>query len=92
MLLGDLIARFSDPMIVEETLLRLDDLVLLATLRSQSGAVGMSLGEYAANIASRYAADAAEEEWLTLIGALNRAEDPGQVYLRRAFAYAAKNS
>lgn len=89
MLLGDLIARFSDEAAAEEAVLSLDDLVLLATLRAQSEAAGMALGAYAAAAASRYAAEAPEDEWLTLIGAMNRAGDPGSVYLRRAFAYAA---
>jgi hypothetical protein len=90
MLLGDLIAQFSEEATAEEAILRLQDLTLLANLRAQSDAAGMALGAYASAAASRYAAEASEEEWLTLIGAMNRAEDPGHVYLGRAFAHAAK--
>jgi hypothetical protein len=91
MLLGDLIARFSDQAIAEEILLRLDDLVLLTNLRAQSDAAGISLGSYTAAAASRYAAEASEDEWLTLIGAMNRSHNPGDAYLKRALAYAVKN-
>jgi hypothetical protein len=37
---------------------------------------------------SRYAAEASDEEWITLMGAMGRAPDPGAVYLARALVYA----
>jgi hypothetical protein len=36
----------------------------------------------------RYAATATDEEWVTLMGLLNRSPDPGATCLQRAFAYA----
>jgi hypothetical protein len=64
-LLGDLLARFTDKAVVEEAVLATGDLVLLAKLREQATANGLDLGTYAAAAVSRYAADASDEEWIT---------------------------
>ena len=85
MLLGDLLARFETPSFAEETVLALGDLGLLARMRAQAEAEGSSLGEFARSAVQRFAATAGDEEWLTLIGALARASDPGAVCLTMAF-------
>jgi hypothetical protein len=90
MLLGDLIARLADESFAEETLLSFADLAALAELRAQADAEGQELGAHAAACATRYAAEASEAEWITLMGAMSRASDPAAVYLRRAFAHAAR--
>lgn len=84
MLLGDLLARFDDEGIASEAVLGLGDLALAATLRTAAEADGLTLGAYAAAAMRRYAAEASSEEWVNLMGALGRAEDPGAVCLRRA--------
>ena len=85
MLLGDLLARFRDEDIATETVLGCGDLVLIAGLMEQAELNGQTLGAYAAGAVRRYAADASDEEWVSLMGALGRAEDPGAVCMRRAF-------
>ena len=92
MMLGDLVARLADETAVEETLFALTDLALLAELRAQAEASGLELGAYAAAAASRYASEAPEEEWATLMGAMSRSQDPGAVYLKRAFAYTTRHA
>lgn len=87
MLLGDLLARFSDESIAAETIVGLGDLALIARLREQAEASGLPLGAYAAGAVRRYAAEASDEEWVTLMGALGRSEDPGAICLQRAFAH-----
>jgi hypothetical protein len=87
MLLGDVLARFDDETVAAETILGLGDLALIARLRERAEAVGQSLGGYAASTVRCYAASAPDEEWITLMGALGRAEDPGAVCMKRAFAY-----
>ena len=87
MLLGDLIARFAVKAVIEEAVLAIGDLVLLAALREQATADGLDLGTYAAAAVRRYASEASDEEWITLMGAMGRTEDPGAIYLKRAFAY-----
>jgi len=88
MLLGDILARFDTPSFAEETVLTLGDLNLLARMRAQAETDGESLGEFARNAVHRFAAQASDEEWVTLIGALARADDPGAVCLTFAFRQA----
>ena len=87
MLLGDLLARFEDETVASETILRLGDLSLVAALRERAEAEGESLGAYAAGTVRRFAAEASDETWISLMGALARAEDPGAVCLKRALAH-----
>jgi hypothetical protein len=87
MLLGDVLARFDDEAVATETVWRLGDLALAARLREQAGAEGQSLGAFAAGAVRRFAAEASDEQWVTLMGALARAKDPGAVCLRRAFGH-----
>jgi hypothetical protein len=88
MLLGDLLTRFADPELAAEAILASGDLSLLVRMREQAAAEGMDLGAYAAAAVQLYSAQASDEEWITLMGALSRASDPGLVCLQRAFAYA----
>ncbi|AMN41532.1 hypothetical protein [Rhodoplanes sp. Z2-YC6860] len=92
MLLGDVLARFDDEALAAETILHIGDLSLISKLREQADATGEPLGAYAASAMRRYAADASDEEWVTLMGLLGRAEDPGAVCLQRAFAYVLKHA
>lgn len=89
MLLGDLLARFDDETFATETVLGLGDLALTARLREKAAASGLALGAYAAAAMRRYAAEATDEEWLALLSALGRAQDPGMICMRRALAYVA---
>lgn len=81
MLLGDVLARFDTPSFAEETVLALGDLNMLARMRALAEEEGESLGEFARNAVQRFAAQASDEEWVTLIGALARTDDPGSVCL-----------
>ena len=87
MLLGDLLARFDDETVASETLLRVGDLSLVAALRERAEAEGENLGVYAAGAVRQFAAEASDEAWITLMGALARADDPGAVCLKQAFAH-----
>jgi len=87
MLLGDLLARFEDESVASEAILRLGDLALVAALRARAEAEGETLGAYAAGAMRRFASEASDEAWISLMGALARAEDPGSVCLKRALAH-----
>ena len=76
----------------EEAILALCSLPLLTNLRSRAEANGLALGAYAAAAVHRYAADASDEEWITLVGAMGRARDPGAIFLERALAYAIRQT
>ncbi len=88
MLLGDLLAELSDETAATETILRVNDLSMLAAMREQAKADGLDLSAYVAGTVRRYALEASDEEWITLMGLLNRAPDPGAVCLKRAFDHA----
>ena len=86
-MLGDLLARLTDEISAVETLLQLGDLTLLETARKKAAAEGLELAACVAGTVQHYAASASDEEWITLMGLLNRAQDPGATCLKRAFAY-----
>lgn len=88
MLLGDIIARFGDEAFVSETLVALDDLALAARIAGVAAENNMSAGELAMQSIGRFVNGASDEEWLTLIGQMSRADNPGQVFLRRALSNA----
>ena len=92
MLLGDVLAQFDDEGVAAETIMRLDDLALVARLTEEAHAQGRSLGEFAANSVRHYAVHASNEEWITLMGALGRAVDPSAVFMKRAFAFVLANT
>jgi hypothetical protein len=88
MLLGDLLARFADEGTAAEAILALGDLTLLASVREEAQARGVEIGVFAAGAVRQYAAQASDEEWVTLLGAMNRDPDPGMVCFKRALAHA----
>jgi hypothetical protein len=87
MLLGDLLASFDDETVASEAILRLGDLSLLASVRARAEAEGETLGAYAVSAVRHFAAEASDETWISLMGALARAEDPGAVCLKQALAH-----
>ena len=87
MLLGDLLARFDDESLATEAILSLGDQSLLATLRERADADGLQLGTLAVAAVQRYSAEASDEEWIALMGALARSKDPGLTCLKRALLH-----
>ena len=88
MQLGDVIARFEDEAFVNETLVALDDLALTARVFTLAAENNVSAGEFAAQSVGQFVNSATDEEWLTLIGLMSRADNPGQVFLRRVLSNA----
>jgi hypothetical protein len=81
-------ARFEDEAVVSETLVAMDDLALIARIATLAVDNNLSAGEFATHSIGRFVNGATEEEWLTLIGEMSRAENPGQVFLRHALSNA----
>jgi hypothetical protein len=86
MVLGDLLARFGDESSAAETVLGVGGLSLLAALRTGADAEGLGLGAFAAMAVRRYAEEASNEEWVTLMGELGQSADPGLAFIKRALA------
>jgi hypothetical protein len=87
-MLGDILHRLNDETAALEVLLGAGDVTLLAKARERAAADGVDLATCVVATVQRYAARASDEEWITLIGTMNRAPDPGVAYLRRAFTSA----
>ena len=88
MMLGDVLAKLSDETSATETILSVEDLPMLAAMRQQAQSDGIDLPAYVAGTVRRYAVEASDEEWITLMGLLNRSADPGATCLKRAFEHA----
>ena len=84
MMLSDILAKFSDEASATEFLLKHGDLALLTQLRRLATVEGETLGEFAGNAVKRYAHEASDDEWLTLLALVARADDPAVACLRRA--------
>src|SRR5512143_3820201 len=92
MLLGDILNRLEDDGEAAEVILGAGDLRLLAVMRERAEAEGLDLAAYAKAAVQRYAAEASDEEGLTMMGQIGRAADPGQACLKRAFEKATVGS
>jgi hypothetical protein len=88
MLLGDILNRLENDGEAAEVILGAGDLHLLAVMRERAEAEGLDLAAYAKAAVQRYAAQASDEEWLTMMGQIGRAADPGLACLKRAFEQA----
>ena len=87
-MLGDILARLTNETTAVETILGAGDLALLATVRERAAAEGVELAACVTKTVQRYTAQATDEEWVTLMGMLNRSHAPGTTCLKRAFEYA----
>jgi hypothetical protein len=88
MLLGDIISSLQDETGAMEALVGLDDLTLLARVQSAAADEELSLGEFVAHAVGMFTDQASDEDWVSLIGALGQAEDPGRTCLRRMVEFA----
>jgi hypothetical protein len=92
MIVGDLIARFEDDAVAAEALLVLGNPALMARVASAAAAQELTLREFATASVQRFAAFASDEDWLTMVGRISRAEDPGQAFLTLVLSFAIGNN
>lgn len=83
MTLGSLIARLENEQDAAEAIAALGDLPLYAQVSAMADSFGETPAEYIAVAAARFASEAADEDWLALIAAMARADDPGRIALAR---------
>ena len=88
MLLGDLIAKVQQPSFAAEALLVLDDLALMARINIASDRAELEPGEFISQSIGAFVDRATDEEWLSMIGAMSQAENPGQAFLHRVLSKA----
>ena len=68
----------------------LGDIVLFAEIQGMCERYDESPGTYVANAARRFAAQAGDEDWLSLMAAMERSQDPAQAALERMLRWALK--
>jgi hypothetical protein len=87
-MLGDFLASLTDEATALETILSAGDLKLLAAAQELAAADGLDLAAFMTQTVQRYTNEASDEEWVTLMGLLNRSPDPGTTCLKRALEHA----
>lgn len=85
--LGRLIAGLSDEAVALETLVGLADLPLMVAVQTVGASFGESPAIYAAGAVGRFAALADDADWLALMTAVERADDPAAAGLRRILTW-----
>ena len=88
MSLGMLMNRLESETDAAASLEALQDLALFVRVETMGAAFEETPGEYVANAARRYARLASDEDWLQLMGAMERAHDPGREALARMLGWA----
>ncbi|MFN3483719.1 MAG: hypothetical protein ACK4YX_11935 [Rhabdaerophilum calidifontis] len=88
MLLGTLIGELRDEDSAAAALAALGDIVLAAEIDAARVAHDESPGEYVSGAVQRFARLASDEDWLALMNAIERAEDPGRAVLARMLRWA----
>lgn len=86
--LGDMIAELEHEETGESMLAALGNIVLFNEVRAMGEAFDETVGAYVATSARRFAARAGDETWLSMIGAMERAPEPGQMALHRILRWA----
>lgn len=84
MQLGDIIAQLEDEAVADEALIALGDLALTARVAAAAADEAMTCGEFVAACVGQFAAQASDEQWVTVLGQMGRVDDPGRVFPRRA--------
>lgn len=77
MQLGEIIRDFSSEAKADEALLACGDLALLAGVGAAALRYDETVGEYAAGAVRRFANLASSEDWLALMNAIERTDEPG---------------
>lgn len=83
MTLGDLITQLNNEVDAANALEALGDLALFAAVATAGDRYGEAPGTYVANASRRFADRASDDDWLSLMTAMERAPDPGRAALER---------
>lgn len=86
--LGDLIARLGEENDAALALESLGDMMLFAEVQDVGAWHDETPGEYVAAAARRFAALASDEDWLSVMNALERADEPSKAVLDRMLRWA----
>ncbi len=87
MLLGTMMSALRDEDVATATLMELGDIVLAAQVEAARDAHGEGVGEYVSGAVQRFALLAGDEDWLGLMTALERSDDPAGACLARMLSW-----
>ena len=87
MLLGTMLSAMHDEDVAMATLMELGDIVLTAQVEAARAAHGESVGEYVTGAVRRFALLAQNDDWLGLMTALERTDDPAGACLTRMLSW-----
>lgn len=87
MQLGALLQHLENDAAAGAALQALGDIVLFARVEAMGALHDEEPGEYVANGARRFAARASDEDWLGLMNAIERADDPGRAVLEKIVSW-----
>ncbi|MGZ5865809.1 MAG: hypothetical protein ACXWKC_10540 [Xanthobacteraceae bacterium] len=88
MMLGDLLAQFEDETIAAQALVAMNNMAPMAGAAAAAADLDITLGEFAVEAVQRFASDAGDEAWMSMMTAMARSDDPGSVMLQRALSTA----
>lgn len=91
MVVGEVLERLCDEAFASELLVELGDLPLMVGVDAAGRRSGESAAVYAAGAVRRFAAFASDEDWLALMAALERTDDPGAACLRQMLAWSLRH-
>ncbi len=86
--LGQLMNRLDDETHAGAALEALQDIVLLARVQEAGALHDESPGEYVTNASRRFAALASDEDWLGVMTAMERTDDPARAAIDRMLRWA----
>lgn len=86
--LGTLLARLQDAGDAAMALGALGDIVLYAEVQATGERFGETPGVYTACAVSRFAAAASDEQWLGLVAAIERSDEPSRAALAHMLTWA----
>lgn len=81
MLLGTILTRLNDDADAAAALEALGDIVLLSEVNAMGALHDEGPGQYAAGATRRFAALASDEDWLALVTAIEKSDDPARTTL-----------
>lgn len=82
MMLGNILKELKDERNAQMALVSLGDLILVAAVDQARQAHDETLGEYVSGAAQRFARLASDEEWLQLMTAIEKSDNPATACLR----------
>ena len=91
MVLGEVLERLGDEAFAAATLMALEDLNLMVRVEAAGRPFGEGIGEYATGASRRFAQLAADDDWLALMTALERADDAGTACLKHMLEWSLRH-